>query len=57
METLTMTTEQLHRLIDVLDWVMDSEELNYVEWCAMGNDPTKHLWYHAAEAASVLERA
>ena len=52
-----MTTAQLHHLIDVLDEVLSQEEPNYVEWCSAGNDPTNHLWYHAAEAASVLEAA
>jgi hypothetical protein len=55
MDTLTMTTEQLHNLIDVLDEVMQQEEARYEEWCDMGNDPTDHLWYRAAEVASVLE--
>lgn len=55
METITLTTAQLHLLIDVLDYVLDAERVNYEEWCDMGNDPTDHIWYHAAEAASVLE--
>jgi hypothetical protein len=57
MDTLTMTTDQIHHLIDVLDEVLRQEELNYVEWCSAGNDPTDHLWYRAAQSASVLEAA
>ena len=57
METLHMTTEQLHKLIDVLDEVLRQEEPSYVEWRSAGNDPTDHLWYRAARAASVLEQA
>jgi hypothetical protein len=57
MDTLTMTTEQLHNLIDVLDEVLRQEEPNYVEWCSAGNDPTDHLWYRAADAAAALEAA
>jgi len=57
MDTLKLTTDQLHRLIDVLDYVLDTERTSYEEWCDMGNDPTNHIWYHAAEAASVLEQA
>ena len=55
MDTLALTTEQLHDLIDVLDEVMQKEELNYIEWCSAGNDPTDHLWYRTAEVSSVLE--
>jgi len=57
MDTLHMTTDQLHRLIDVLDEVLRQEEPNYTEWCSAGNDPTDHLWYRAAQSASVLEQA
>ena len=52
-----MTTDQLHHLIDVLDEVLRQEEPNYTEWCSAGNDPTDHLWYRAAQSASVLEQA
>ena len=55
METLHMTTEQLHHLIDVLDEVLRQEEPGYVEWCSAGNDPTDHLWFRVADAASILE--
>ena len=34
MDTLTMTTDQLHHLIDVLDEVLRQEEPNYTEWCS-----------------------
>lgn len=57
MDTLTMTTDQLHYLIDVLDEVMRQEEPSYVEWCSHGNDPADHLWYRTAHAASVLEQS
>jgi hypothetical protein len=52
-----MTTDQIHHLIDVLDEVLRQEEPNYTEWCSAGNDPTDHLWYRTANAASVLEQA
>ena len=55
MDTLALTTEQLHDLIDVLDEVMQQEEARYEEWCSAGNDPTDHLWYRTAEVSSVLE--
>ena len=55
MDTLALTTEQLHDLIDVLDEVMQKEEARYEEWCSAGNDPTDHLWYRTAEVSSVLE--
>lgn len=57
MDTLHMTTDQIHHLIDVLDEVLRQEEPNYTEWCSAGNDPTDHLWYRAAQSASVLEAA
>jgi len=57
MDTLHMTTDQLHHLTDVLDEVLRQEEPNYTEWCSAGNDPTDHLWYRAAQSASVLEAA
>jgi len=57
MKTLTMTDEQFASLLSVLDYVLDAERTSYEEWCDMGNDPTNHIWYHAADAASVLETA
>jgi hypothetical protein len=57
MKTLTMTDEQFASLLSVLDYVLDAERTSYEEWCDMGNDPTNHIWYHAADAASVLEQA
>ena len=57
MNRLNFTDAQLHQLIDALDEVLRQEEPNYTEWCSAGNDPTDHLWYRAAQSASVLEAA
>ena len=55
MNTLNLTDDQLHQLIDALDEARDEHETSYVEWCSEGNDPTKHIWYRMADASTMLD--
>ena len=49
MVKVEMTEEQLDNLIDVLEYVSNSEYSSYTEYLEEGNDGTNHIYTKVAE--------